>query len=107
MTVNFQESDNLPKRLPKKPIYIHVEAEDAKKCQLSGKFNFHSVNNNAAAFVRDGDKLKTFDPYPYILGYTDDGWYIQDIDSFLDEVPAGWMMLATKGFLQQIDSLFK
>lgn len=95
---NFQESNNLSKRLPKKPIYVHIETEDSNKHMLTGKYNFHSIRKNVPVFVRDGEKILTFDPYPYYLAYSDSAWYFQDSEFFNDGNGGGWMRLQTKGF---------
>ena len=91
-------SDNLPKRLPKEPIYIHVEIEDSiSLCLLTGKFNFHSIRSNAAVFVRDGGKLESLDPHPYYLVHYNKAWFIQGGKYFEDEDAGGWLKLSTKG----------
>ena len=93
----FQEADDLPKRLPKQPIYIHVESETPNYHQLTGQFNFDSVRNNAAAFVRAGGKVDTLDCPPYYLVYIEDSWYVTDKNSFEENEESGWMSLVTNG----------
>ena len=87
----------LPKRLPKQPIYVHIDAEDPDFNQLTGKFSFHSVRNNAAAFIRDGKELETFDSHPYYLVYIDEAWYIQNKDFFDNYEDGGWLRFDTQG----------
>ena len=94
---------NFFKRLSKQPIFISIVTQDPDVNKLSGKYNFHSVKNNAAAFVRDGPKIeKNSWAYPYYLAYKNNFWNLQDAEYF-DEIKGkvkggGWLALCTKGF---------
>ena len=83
--------------MSKQPIYISIASEDTAFTTLSGKYNFHSIRNNAAAFVRDGYALGHFDPFPYYLAYSGKAWDIQDSDSFNNTKPITWITITTKG----------
>ena len=93
---------NLPKRVSKQPIFIAITSESLEKNKLSGKYNFHSLKNNAAVFVRDGPKIEKLGPYPYYLAYNNKFWNLQDADFFEEregkEQGGGWLALHTKGF---------
>ena len=89
---------NLPKRVSKQPIFIAIASESLEKNKLSGKYNFHSVKNNAAVFVRDGPKIEKLEPYPYYLAYHIEHWNLQDADFFEEGRSGGWLALCTIGF---------
>lgn len=46
--------------------------------------------------MRDGEKIKKFDPHPYYLAYQGGFWVIQDSESF-DSQGGSWLKLKTKG----------
>ena len=77
-------------------MFISIVCEDVDFNNLSGKYNFHSINNNAAVYMRDGEKIKKFDPHPYYLAYQGGFWVIQDSESF-DSQGGSWLKLKTKG----------
>lgn len=103
---------NFPKRVSKQPIFISILTEHPEKNKLSGKYNFHSIQNNAAVFVTDGTKIeKLSGPYPYYLAYNNGIWNLQDSDYF-EEIKGkgeggGWLKLSTKGFFCIFLSLSK
>ena len=67
--------------------------------RLTGKFDFHSIKNNAPAFVREEEKLEGLESEAYYLVFVDDGWYFQDGEYFEDDDAGGWMMLSTEGLI--------
>ena len=89
----------MPKRVSKEPIFISIATEHPKKNQLSGKYNFHSLKNNAAVFVRDGGEIeKLVGRHPYYLVYQNKYWNLQSA-VYLDKgEDGGWLTLCTKGF---------
>ena len=94
----------LPKRLSKQPIFISIVTDDPDVNKLSGKYNFHSLKNNAAAFVRDGSEIKNLGGrHPYYLAYNYNIWNVQEADYF-EEIKGkgeggGLLKLCTKGFV--------
>lgn len=92
------------KHVSKQPIFISIQSEDTRLYNnLSGKYYFHSVKNNAAAFVREEGQLKNFDSPPYYLAYYDassyhDGvWLFQPSADFIENTDEGWIYIETKG----------
>ena len=63
---NFiQESENIPARASRHPIYISIS--DVRK-GLSGKYNFHSLQDRVSVFIRDGEKIDGLNNlHPYYL----------------------------------------
>ena len=92
---------NLPRRVSKEPIFISIATENATTNKLSGKYNFHSVKNNAAVFVSDGPKIEKLGPYPYYLAYHSKYWNLQSADYF-EKGDGGWLALCTEGFRLKI-----
>ena len=96
----FQNAENFPKRISKEPIYIQIECENSNFNLFSGKFNYHSVKDKTAVFIRDGEKIERYQSsYPYYLNYHESYWYIQSSTYFNENSGGGWMCLETKGFL--------
>ena len=86
------------KHVSKQPIFISIQSEDTRLYNnLSGKYYFHSVKNNAAAFVREEGQLKNFDSPPYYLAYYDGVWYFQGSADFNENTDGGWICIKTKG----------
>ena len=85
------------KRVPNQLIFISIQSEDTDYNNLSGKYYFHSVKNNAAAFMREGGQLENFDFQPYYLAFYNGTWFIQGTDSFENNRTEGWIYIDTKG----------
>ena len=85
------------KHVSKQPIFISIQNADTDYNALSGKYYFHSVKNNAAAFVREEGQLENFDFQPYYLAFYDGSWFIQGTDSFDNNRSEGWIYIDTKG----------
>ena len=85
-----------------------MESEVAEFHRLSGQFNFHSIQNNAPVFIRDGGKIDTFDAPPYYLVYDIGAWLFKDADMFGDEAwkNGGYMKLTTAGFRSKFSFLY-
>ena len=49
------------KHVSKQPIFISIQNADTDYNALSGKYYFHSVKNNAAAFVREEGQLENYE----------------------------------------------
>ena len=94
-----------PKRASKKPIFISIASELPDVNKLSGKYDFHSLENNTAVFVRNGAKIEELDgrnPYYMVYNNVQQIWTLTDADYF-EEIKAkgeggGWLALHTKGF---------
>ena len=95
--VVLQEADNLPRRMLKQPIYVSVESEHMDYNNLSGKYNFHSIKNNATAFERDGGALPKFAKHPYYLAMYEDGWVFQHSEHFKNNEQRYWIEKTTTG----------
>ena len=94
----FQGAKNQLKRFSKEPIYIHVESEVYDYDPLSGKYNFHSIKNKTAVFMREGGKLETFSDPTYYFTYHKPRWYLQSGKYFDQSKEGGWMRLRTTGY---------
>ena len=93
----LKESTKLLKRVPNQLIFISIQSEDTDYNNLSGKYYFHSVKNNAAAFMREEGQLENFDFQPYYLAFYNGTWFIQGTDSFENNRTEGWIYIDTKG----------
>ena len=93
----LKESTKLLKRVPNQLIFISIQSEDTDYNNLSGKYHFHSVKNNAAAFMREEGQLENFDFQPYYLAFYNGTWFIQGTDSFENNRTEGWIYIDTKG----------
>ena len=89
---------NLPKRVSKQPIFISIASPDPTVNKLSGQYNFHSLNNNTAVFVRDGPTIEAIGSYSYYLAYQKKHWNLQHADFFEKGQSGGCLALSTKGF---------
>ena len=98
----FKEAENLPKRISNK-IYISFDYAgrffDRTIEELSGIYEYHSVRNKAATFIKQrGEEL-------FYLVYLEtqqselSGWYIQDSKSFDSKKEEYYLRLLTKGLL--------
>ena len=95
---NFiQESENIPARASRHPIYISIS--DVRK-GLSGKYNFHSLQDRVSVFIRDGEKIDGLNNlHPYYLTYHQlkHEWYIQPSEYFEEGKAGGFLMLESTG----------
>ena len=87
------------KRVPNQLIFVSIQNADTDYNDLSGKYFFHSVKNNAPAFVREEGQLENFDFHPYYLAFYSGSWFIQGTDSFDNNRSEGWIFIDTKGWL--------
>lgn len=87
--------------MSKEPVFVSIVSEDERFNEVSGKHNFHSIKNKAVAYVREGDKLRSFKTPPYYLSYKMDGWLIQSADDFASN-SVYWIRLTTKGLQYNI-----
>ena len=78
--------------MSRQPIYVSVTAETIGHGfnNLSGKYNYHSLRENAPVFVREGGKLDKFDPPPYYFTNDDGEWQITDSDGFQSRKSYMW-----------------
>ena len=95
----FQEAKNVKlKRVSRQPIFISVDSEVPFFNLLSGKYNFHGIKNNAAAYVRNGGKLESFDGHPYYLSHYPGNWVFQDSENYKKNKGRFWIRLLTEGY---------
>ena len=74
---------------PKKTIYLHIDFIAGSQLHLlSGRYNFHSIKNEAPVFVREGGKIQSFNN-PYFLSYDKQGWGLRD-GTFLSKQKDVW-----------------
>ena len=95
----------MPTRASKQSIYISIHDEGLKG-RLSGRYNFHSLKDRAAAFIREGGKcegLEDFYPY-YLRFYTETlqgsvyrNWYLQGSERFEKNNTGGFLRLDSEG----------
>ena len=87
--------------MSKEPVFVSILGEDERFNDLSGKYNFHSIKNKAAAYVREGGKLNFFKPHPYFLCFLQNQWCIQSIDQFkstdYEKANQFWICVDTQG----------
>ena len=87
----------MPTRASKQSIYISISDEGVRG-QLSGKYNFHCLKNQAAAFIREGGKCEGLEEfYPYYLRFYKEIWYIQGSQRFEENNPRGFLRLDSEG----------
>ena len=91
--------------MSKEPVFVSIVSEDERFNEVSGKHNFHSIKNKAVAYVREGDKLRSFTSPPYYLSYNKtDWWLIQSADDFASTSDF-WIRLTTKGLQYNIANI--
>ena len=71
---------------------------------MSGKYYFHSIRRNAAAFVREEGHIENFDFEPYYLTFysSTQSWFIQSSECFDKNRTEGWIYIDTKGMASLI-----
>ena len=82
--------------MSKEPVFVSIVSEDAAYNNLSGEYIFHSIQNKAAAYVRNG---RVFNPNPELC-YSNSSWYVGFNSLKLsDEKMRYWLKLQTQGLL--------
>ena len=79
----------MPARASRQSIYISIS--DESKGALSGRYNFHSLKNQAAVFIRDGGKISGWEElHPYYLVYKQK-WYLTGSEKFEQNKGGGFL----------------
>ena len=87
----------MPARASRQPIYISITTKNDILNRLSGKYDFRALKNCAAAFVREGGKLKSIENgHLYYLMYNN-SWLITKSESFEKNEREGWLLLKSQG----------
>ena len=81
---------------------MSIVAEKKNHNGLSGKYNFHSLDNNIPAFVRVGGYVPGLEGKNHYLVYIrEEGlknhWYIQPDEYFLEKQGGGYLGVCTTG----------
>ena len=77
--------------MSKEPLFVSIVCEDERFNKLSGQYNFDSIENKAAVYVRDGG------PHPCCLFYSGRKWYFGAADSETFRIIKSGIKLRTQG----------
>ena len=78
---------------------MSIVSEKQNRNALSGKYNFHSMDNNIPAFIRDGGNIPGLEGKNHYLVYKEASkhWYIQPDEFFLENKGGGYLRITTTG----------
>ena len=90
----------MPARASRQPIYLSIS--DESKGVFSGRYNFHSLKNQAAVFIRDGGKISGLeDLHPYYLLYKQK-WFVTASENFEQGEGGGFLKSNSTGLSTSI-----